>query len=125
MGLAVLVIGGLCAGGAALVSRRLPAGQRPDDHPFPEGVGPERILRQTIETTSGRCYRVTSYAGPESLYFVAERKGSVDWLGYLQTPGSAERWLWSASAPTDEALEAMRRDLGVLQLPQPEGGLEQ
>lgn len=109
-----LMIAGVGAGFALLRSRRrLPDGQRPFDA-FPDGVVREPLRSEVVTVSSGRRYKVTSFASIDGrTYYVAELRGDVDWLSYLQAPGNPDRELWGANADRVEDVAAMRRDFNV------------
>lgn len=82
---------------AALLWRgtaQLPPGQRPFDS-FPPGVNAEApITREDFKGSSGNRYEVTGFAVADGrMYYVATKRGDVDWISYVVTPqGGRQRW---------------------------------
>ena len=103
------------AGAAALMwlgksAAKLPPGQNPFDA-FPLGVdGAAPLSVDVFQGSSGHRYTVTGFGVADGrTYFVATKKGDVDWLSYFVAPSGA-RALWSANADKHSELDEMKRD---------------
>lgn len=94
-------------------SRRLPPGQNPYDA-FPLGVNSAAPLAvQQFKGSSGKRYKVTAFGCADGrTYFVAEKRGDVDWLSYFVDAGGA-RSEWAANADKHEEIDEMRRDFDL------------
>ncbi len=112
----ILFLGAVGAAGFGLMSatrRRLPPEERPF-HSFPPGVESSEPLRvDVVSTSSTRRYKVTSFASADGrTYYVAELKGDVDWISYLQST-EGTRQFWGGNADNVGDVDAMKRDFNV------------
>lgn len=112
----VMLAGVGAAAYAALTAsqRKLPPGQNPFDV-FPPGVDVNGLIGVDVVTTSSRRkYKVTTFPHADGrVYYVAEKKGDVDWLSYFLDPMTNARTLWAANADKVEDVEAMKRDFNL------------
>lgn len=112
---ALVLLGGLgLAAGLYFARPRLLHGQGPFDA-FPAGVdGSRRIGEDHVTASSKRAYKVSSFRHSDGrLYFVAEKKGDVDWIAYFYTPQTGQRQFWAANADKLEEIDEMRADFDV------------
>jgi hypothetical protein len=114
----LLLLGAAGAAGFALLAskqKRLPDGQNPFDA-FPPGIdGSDPVAREVVTASSKRSYVVTSFTSADGrIYYVAERKGDVDWVSYFFDPTTSMRTLWAANADKDEDISAMKLDFNLV-----------
>jgi len=121
MSQAVLLLGVLGLAGAALKAgkARLPEGERPFDS---LALGVDAAAPLAVETVAAaggqRSYKLTSFQVPDGrTQYVAELKGSADWVSYVFNPATRARALWAINAGKAEGIEAMARDFD-LQIPE-------
>lgn len=104
---------GAAVWGGLIARRKLPEGQRPFDN-FPPGVSADsRIGVEVFEASSKRRYTVTSFAAADGRkYYVAEKKGDVDWISWLLSPAGV-RTIWGASADKTDDVAGMQLDFDI------------
>lgn len=109
----------LALGAGALAARRkparLPPGQGPFDA-FPIGVNSEAPIHvEPVQGESGHRYSVSSFAAANGgVYCVAQKKGDVDWISFIISPGGSPRTRYAASADQMGEVEEMTRDFGLV-----------
>jgi hypothetical protein len=90
---------------------KLPPGQNPFDS-YPLGVNSAApILVEDFTGSSGHTYKVTAFAAADGrTYFVAEKRGDIDWCSYFVSPNGHARALVTINADEHAEIAEMLAD---------------